>query len=58
MSEMYQPRPEDLQLPPITELLSDATVNEGDRQRVAREWRNDPPDKDFDGILDAEIVDE
>lgn len=53
----FEPRPEDFSLEPITELLGKAIANEDDRKRVARDWRNDPPDKDFNGILQAEIVD-
>lgn len=55
----FIPAVDDLKLTPFTDLLAIAKVTESDRERVAKDWRDNPPDKDYDGLLDAEIeVDE
>lgn len=52
----YTPTPDDLKLAPFLEVLAIAKVTETDRERVARDWRDNPPDKAYDGLLDAVIM--
>lgn len=51
----FIPTPDDLKLVPFTDLLAIAKVTESDRERIAKDWRDNPPDKEYDGLLDAEI---
>lgn len=44
----------DEKLPPIADLNAIAEVTQEDIDQVNQEWRNNPPDKDFKLILDAE----
>ena len=52
MPKTFQPTPETL--PNITTL--NAIADNIDPERSAQKWREDPPDGDYDGILDAEEV--
>lgn len=52
MSEPFQPPHEDL--PPLADLMEIADVTEEDAQAAADKWRENPPDPNFQNILDAE----
>ena len=52
MTEKFQPPPEGL--PPLADLMAIADVTEEDIQAAADKWVENPPDPDFQNILDAE----
>ena len=55
MTEKFTPPPE--QLPPLAELMALADVTEEDVAVAAKKWRENPPDEEFQNILDAEEED-
>jgi len=42
---------------PLSTLLAIADVDESDMDSAITDWVNDPPDKEFKTILNAEILD-
>lgn len=51
-------QPEAEELPPVKELLDRAEVTEDDARRVAVQWYESSPDRDYDGILNAVEIEE
>lgn len=51
----FEPVAADLELVPLIDLLSKAKVGDEDREKASELWRDNPPEPEFNGLLDADV---